>query len=97
MNKCHQRTKKQSTIIKPNDCPLNGKSNNKILQAISHQDISNTNDDSTSNSFNQKDKMEKWSPKRSRSSRLTSYMQEGETIEENKRTSNVREIKTHQN
>ena len=41
--------------------------------------------------------MEKWSPKRSRSSRLTSYMQEGETIEENKRTSNVREIKTHQN
>ena len=39
--------------------------------------------------------MEKWSPKSSRSSRLTSYIQEGERIEENKRTSNIGEIKTH--
>lgn len=61
--------------------------NNSII-GETKPDIGNTNNDITSNSFNQKDTMEKWSPKSSRSSRLISYIQEGETIEEKRRTSN---------
>ena len=56
--------------------------------------IKSTDEDPSLNSFNQKDKKEKWSPKSSRSTHLTTYIQERETTEEDSRTSNEIYIKT---
>ena len=56
--------------------------------------IKSTDEAPSLNSFNQKDKKEKWSPKSSRSTHLTTYIQERETTEEDSRTSNEIYIKT---